>query len=149
MPFWVVIEAWDFGTVSKYFEILKGRYQNRICARLGIDNPRVLKEWLQELNTLRNRCAHHTRIWNQVAANPLPTLPHAYFEALELDEQARSRLYGLIAIIWYLVKSIGPNSDWLQQVADLIDTKPSPPGCHFAAMGFPGETGFPRDRFGI
>lgn len=149
MPFWVVIEAWDFGTVSKYFEILKGRYQNRICARLGIDNPKVLKEWLQELNTLRNRCAHHTRIWNQVAANPLPTLPHAYFEALELDEQARSRLYGLIVVIWYLVKSIGPNSDWLQQVAALIDTKPCLPGCHFAAMGFPDETGLPRGRFGI
>jgi len=44
---------------------------------------------------------------------------------------------------------IGPNAGWRQQVADLIDTRPCLPGCHFASMGFPDEAGFPRNRFGI
>lgn len=150
MPFWVVVEAWDFGTASKYFEMLKDSHRNRISQRFGLTNAKVLKEWLQEINTLRNRCAHHSRIWNQVSTNPLPTVPNEpYFQSLALDANATTRLYGLIAILWYLVKAIGANSQWIHQVADVIDSKPAVPGCPFAALGFPDETGFPRKLFGI
>lgn len=91
IPFWVAIEAWDFGTLSKYYEILKGNHQNRIAQRLGVSNTRTLKLWLQEINTLRNRCAHHSRIWNQVSANALPDLPaEPYFQTLKLDHSALS-----------------------------------------------------------
>ncbi len=27
IPFWVAVEPWDFGVVSKYYEMLKRRYQ--------------------------------------------------------------------------------------------------------------------------
>lgn len=149
MPFWVAIEAWDFGTMSKYFEILKGDYQNRIASRLAISNAKTLVVWLKELNTLRNRAAHHIRIWNQRANNPLSVINNDYFEGLNLSAEARSRLYGNIAVLWYLVKAIGANSGWINQVADVIDTKPDVPGCSYAAMGFPDERGFPRVEFGI
>lgn len=149
MPFWVAVEAWDFGTLSKYFEILKGGHQNRIAGRLGIQDIKTLTRWLREINTLRNRCAHHARIWNQVTVNPLPVLPYPFFQTLALDQNARTRLYGLISIIWYLIQCIGPNSAWIQQVAGVIDSKPSLPGCPYAALGLPNEAGFPRKLFGI
>ncbi|WJD64698.1 Abi family protein [Pseudomonas kurunegalensis] len=149
IPFWVAVEAWDFGTLSKYFEILKGSHQNRIAARLGIRDTRVLTQWLREINTLRNRCAHHTRIWNQVAANPLSVLDDTpYFQNLSLDQNARSRIFGLICIIWLLVQRLGPSSSWIQQIADLIDAKPLLPGCPFSSLGVP-EEGFPRKLFEI
>lgn len=149
MPFWVVIEAWDFGTLSKYFEILNRAHQNAICSKLGIHNPIVLKQWLQGLNTLRNRCAHHVRIWNQVSSNPLQTLPDLYFQNLALDKNSLSRLYGLICILWFLIKKIGPNSQWLINVADVISTKPTIPNCPFTSMGLPDNSGFPRAKFGF
>ena len=150
MPFWVVVEAWDFGTASKYFEILKNAHRNKISQRFGLTNAKILKEWLQEINTLRNRCAHHSRIWNQSSTNPLPIVPQIpYFKNLALDLNATTRLYGLIAVIWYLVKAIGANSQWIYQVADVIDSKPELPGCSFMALGLPDETGFPRKLFGI
>lgn len=149
MPFWVVVEAWDLGTVSKYFEILQGKYQNRIAHRLGITTPAVLVTWLKEINTLRNRCAHHTRIWNQYSNNPLPVADDKWFEQLRLDRRALSRLYGLIAVIGFLVSKIGPNSTWLRDVAAVVDTKPALPGCSWQAMGFSNEAGFPRALFGI
>lgn len=149
MPFWVVVEAWDFGTVSKYFEMLKGSLQNRVCARLGVANAKVLKVWLQELNTLRNRCAHHTRIWNQTLGNPLPVLHDPYFQQLALDTNARTRLLGLVAVLNYLVRKIGPNSTWLQEVADVMDRKPALPGCTWQAMGVSNGNGFPRPAFGL
>lgn len=150
MPFWVVVEAWDFGTMSMYFGILKRSYQNKICKRLGISDPTVLKNWLQEINTLRNRCAHHTRIWNQCSNNPLP-IPEKepYLANLKLDNDAKKRIYGLISVIWFLITKIGPNSKWIIKIADLIDSKPKLPGCFYKSMGFPNENGFPRDKFGL
>lgn len=150
IPVWAVVEAWDFGTLSKYFEILKRSYQNRISKRLGVNNPMVLKSWLQEINTLRNRCAHHVRIWNQVSTNPLPVIEQAqYFQSCNLDSNGLSRSYGLIAVISYLLANISSNSQWLYLVADLIDSKPDVPGCSFRSMGFADETGFPRQLFHI
>lgn len=149
MPFWVVVEAWDFGLMSKYYEMLKQSHQNRIAYRLSISNPRILKEWLKEINTLRNRCAHHTRIWNQKNNSALPLINDPYFINLNLDQNSRERLYGLISIIWFLLKQIGPSSDWIRTVADVIDSKPSIIGCPYKSMGFPDENGFPRATFGI
>ncbi len=62
IPFWVAVEAWDFGIMSKYYDVLKGRFQNIITYRLNVGHSKILREWLREINTLRNRCAHHSRI---------------------------------------------------------------------------------------
>jgi abortive infection bacteriophage resistance protein len=150
IPVWAVVEAWDFGTLSKYFEILKRSHQNRISKRLGVQNPMVLKSWLQEINTLRNRCAHHVRIWNQVSTNPLPVPEQVhYFQSCHLGPNGLSRSYGLIVVLWYLLANIGANSRWIHLVADLIDTKPNVPGCSYHSMGFTDESGFPRQLFNI
>ena len=147
MPLWVVVEAWDFGTTSKFFELLKGRWQNKVCERMGVDNAKVLRNWLQELNTLRNRCDHHTRIWNQTLGKPIPLLDDPYFHKLALDENARARLLGLVAVMAYLLRKIGPSSGWLDEVADVIDTKPDLPGCGWHALGIGANNGFPREIF--
>lgn len=150
IPFWVAVEAWDFGTLSKYFEMLKGGHQNRVLRRFGLSDAKSFARWLQEINLLRNRCAHHTRVWNQVSANALPALPHeAYFQRLGLDQSALARIYGIISIMWFLLQRVAPNSSWICDVADLIDSKPALPGCMFSSLGLPSETGFPRRLFGL
>ena len=149
IPVWVAAEAWDFGDLSEFFELLTSRYQNLILARLGLDNAKMLSRWMQQISHLRNRCAHHTRIWNQASANPLSVPSGPYFEALGLEQHALKRLYGLIAIIWFLLQKIAPASTWINDIADLIDRRPIMPGCTFKAMGFADERGFPRKLFGI
>ncbi|WP_258235592.1 Abi family protein [Dickeya zeae] len=152
VPFWVVIEVWDFGLMSKYYAMLKDNYRNKILSRLGIPsgNGAIFQNWLSAMNVLRNSCAHHSRIWNKVNEPKIKPLPnHPYFNHLRLSNDAYERMYGMIAILWLLVKEIGPGSNWIRDVADLIDTKPSLPGCNLTAMGFPDNEGFPRSLFGI
>lgn len=149
IPIWVAVEAWDFGDLSEFFELLNNKYQNLILARLGLTNSKMLSRWMQQTSHLRNRCAHHTRIWNQASGNPLSVPAEPYFQALNLDQHALKRLYGLIAIMWFLLQKIAPASTWINDVAELIDSKPALPGCTFKAMGFPDESGFPRKLFGI
>ncbi|PWE40580.1 Abi family protein [Pseudomonas prosekii] len=149
IPVWVATEAWDFGDLSEFFELLSSRYQNLILARLGLDNARMFSRWMQQISHLRNRCAHHTRIWNQASPNPLAIPEEPYFQALGLDQYALRRLYGAVAVIWFLLRKIAPASTWISDIADLIDKKPAMPGCTFRAMGFADEDGFPRQLFAI
>ncbi len=86
----------------------------------------------------------HCRIWNQSTSNPLPVLDHAYFKGLGMETDAGSRRLGLIVVIWFLVRKIGPNSQWIHEVAEVVAAKPALPGCSFAAMGFANESGFPE-----
>ena len=152
LPIWVAVEAWSFGTVSKYFELLKGTHQNRVAAKLGVSNSSLLVRWLQDLNTLRNRCAHHTRVWNQSQNNPIrvPTdQGHAdteYFARFNLGNKHKKKIYSLITIIWYLVRNIGPNSDWIQHVLEEIESLPDLPFDTMEAIGAP-ENGLSIDLF--
>jgi abortive infection bacteriophage resistance protein len=150
LPFWAAVEAWDFGLMSKYYEILKGKHQEVIAKKVGVIDKTCLVNWLQTINTLRNRCAHHSRMWNRSWAVSLKAdLQSEYFVKLDLDKRALQRNYGMIAVLWYLIKTIGPSSEWLLNVADLIDTKPPLACCPYEAMGFPDETGFPREKFDL
>lgn len=152
IPFWVAIEVWDFGLMSKYYAMLKDTHRNLVLARIGIapGNGAIFENWLSAMNVLRNRCAHHSRIWNKLNEPKLKPIPnHAYFDSLNLSNDAYERMYGMIAILWFLVKKIGPGSEWISGIADLVDSKPILPGCHLTAMGFPNNDGFPRAAFGI
>ena len=148
MPFWVVVEAWSFGLASQYYGLLKGRHQRSICRRFGIDNPKVLAGWLRGINDLRNRCAHHSRIWNYASRNPLPSLPRDSFMERWIDSRAPiQRLYGMAVVIARLMLSVGPNSAWFREFAILLDSKPCLPGCDFTAIGLPALVGFPHHLF--
>ncbi|MPW37327.1 Abi family protein [Vibrio sp. B1Z05] len=140
MPFWVVIEAWDFGTMSKYYGMLKDKYRQRICARLGITDKTetaVLQAWLMGMNILRNRCAHHTRIWNQQSSKQLPLPSDETFDDIRDNHNTLTRLYGVIRAMWFLIEQIGPSSCWMKEVDALIATLPAVPGCHSSSIGLP------------
>ncbi|PMF79829.1 abortive phage infection protein [Vibrio breoganii] len=140
MPFWVVIEAWDFGTMSKYYGMLKDKYRQKICARLGITDKKetdVLRAWLMEMNILRNRCAHHTRIWNQQSSKVLKVTSHNCFDDIRDDDNTLSRLYGVIRAMWFLIEQIGPSSKWFEEVDSLIENFPNVPGCPLTSLGLP------------
>lgn len=146
IPFWAVIEAWDFGTLSRYYSLLRGKFKGRIASRLGIKDFTVFEGWLRELNTMRNRCAHHTRVWNQTYARFRDLPGERYFQRLNLSENARTRVYGYIAVLWFLLQRIGPASTWLDDVADVIDNFPELPGCSRTALGLHQEMlEFPRE----
>lgn len=152
IPIWVAIEAWSFGTLSQYYGLLKASYKNQIAKEIGLSNASVLGHWLQVINAFRNRCAHHTRVWNQTIASPLRLPTDAgkedtdYFAGFDLNDHSRKKMYGLIVMLWYLVEKVGPNSDWIQHIIDAIDNLPPLPFNTYHAMGIP-EGGLDIDKF--
>jgi len=146
VPIWVAAEAWDFGALSKFYSILKGNNQDLICERLGLDNRKELDNWLINLNGIRNRCAHHSRLSNRPNPRTVLIPRQGFFNLLSLGQSEKNKFYSIITVIWFLLKKIGPSSTWICRIADLIDNKPKIPGFTYKSMGFP-DSGFPRKLF--
>lgn len=146
MPIWVAVESWSFGTISKYYELLNKSHQTAIAKRLGVSNTKLLISWLQEINILRNRCAHHSRIWNQSSKNTIkfPTEVEEedtiYFSKFDLSGDHRKKIFVLILIIWFLVKKIGPNSTWIKGFINEIESLPNLPLDFYISMGITEES---------
>ncbi|MFK3859718.1 hypothetical protein [Pseudoalteromonas rhizosphaerae] len=69
-----------------------------------------------------------------------------YFNLLELGRNEKNRLYGLITVMWFLLKQIGNNSKWIYRIADLIDNMPTIKGANIHSLGLTTDK-FPRDKF--
>lgn len=145
LPFWVITETWDFGTLSKYYSLLKGQYQRKIAKQFNIDEN-TLKNWLNEINIVRNLSAHHSRIWNRSFTRiAVPNFNDAklakfkkaktYFSNLNLDEKSKERLFSRIAILWYLVSQTSESYTWLNKIKEIIDDFPQVPNAKLDAMG--------------
>ena len=138
IPIWVSVQVWEFGTLSKYVSMLNGRYQNAICKALSPDlHPHHLNTWLHALNLLRNRCAHHNRIWNQ-GSMPVPFPDQIdYFKRNAPLVGNTGRLAGLITVLWFLIRLMGPTSTWLDRVESILAAMPDGlPNCDLKALGF-------------
>ncbi|KGQ30733.1 Abi family protein [Gallibacterium anatis] len=146
LPFWVAIEAWDFGTLSKYYSLLNGKNQRKIAKKFNIDEN-TLKNWLNEINILRNLCAHHARVWNRAFTDiSIPDfnseklskfkIANHYFSNLNLDNKAKSRIFGRIAALLYLISQTSKNYKWLDHFSSLItEDFPNVPNAKLTSMG--------------
>jgi len=146
IPIWVACEVWDFGTMSRLFSMLSGKNQDLICKRVDIDNRKALENWLINLNGIRNRCAHHSRVFNKPSLRGLILPQKGYFNLLDLSRNEKDRLYGLITVIWFLLKKIGNNSRWIYRIADLVDNMPNVAGATIRSLGISTDK-FPREKF--
>ncbi|MEG0944851.1 MAG: Abi family protein [Angelakisella sp.] len=65
LPLWMAVGVADFGFISFFYQHSPKSIRSQIAAAWGVKSE-VLRSWLISLNTLRNTCAHHGRVWNKV-----------------------------------------------------------------------------------
>lgn len=74
LPVWSAVEAWSFGTLSKCIERGSGgQLPDAVATSLGAAKAGFAYR-VRALVYVRNRCAHHGRIWNHsiIDAGPTP-----------------------------------------------------------------------------
>lgn len=79
IPIWAAVETWSFGTLSKCIE--RGgkddsghaRLENQVAESMGQRRTGFAGR-VKALVYLRNRCAHHDRLWNHSVLDAGPTL---------------------------------------------------------------------------
>ncbi|MCM6777145.1 Abi family protein [Nocardia sp. CDC159] len=73
LPVWSAVEAWSFGTLSKCIERgALGTLADTVATSLGVAKAGFAYR-VRALVYLRNRCAHHSRLWHHSVIDAGPT----------------------------------------------------------------------------
>lgn len=139
-PIWVVIELWDFGMLSKFYQGMRVEDKLAIAQYYGINDWHVMQSWLRCLNYIRNCVAHHNRIWNRniIERPKLPKFDEiTSFNHILKNTKCHTRIYIVFCILIHFVEQINPGSAWKHRVSHLIKNFPQSQAINIHNMGFP------------
>lgn len=162
IPLWVLTDLLDFSDVSKLYAGMTSPGQREIADWFGVsmadgaskasrkswNKHPPLANWLENLTTVRNICAHHGRLWNRqlIPLGIAPRVQHlpAFAEIAPTLKAARpetwqiERVYGTICIISQLLDHIEPRHTWRSEVDSLVASAFPTSGYRATSeMGFP------------
>jgi abortive infection bacteriophage resistance protein len=91
LPVWSAVEAWSFGTLSKCIERgARGALADEVATSLGVAKAGFAYR-VRSMVYLRNRCAHHSRLWNHSVIDAGPTPNNVRVKAKRLAGQFEPR----------------------------------------------------------
>jgi abortive infection bacteriophage resistance protein len=133
-PLWALVEIMTFGQLSSWFGMLKLRSDKNLVAHEYDMDEKNFVSILHHLTVLRNRCAHHSRLWN-CEFTITPSLPRnrpvIIVESLNLDR--KRKVYNTLVILIHLLNKISPNHSWKNRLEQLLNKHK----IEVARMGFP------------
>lgn len=137
LPIWMATEIMSMGDVATMYRGLCDRDRSEVSEVFGVTNP-VFLSWLTALQTVRNICAHHSRLWNRTLAK-IPQLPargtHATWYTVKFS---LNRVFAALTICNYMLTIISPStSTWPSRVMALILKEH--PVIPIRDMGFPSR----------
>lgn len=136
LPIWTVAESIDFGTTLSFFQGVADNIQKDVASSLGQPDA-IANSWLFGLRVLRNRCAHHDRIWNWRFDRTRVKIPQRRkFPEWHSPKLSNNQLGILLTICRYWLNHVYPGNDWTKRVLDLFDSHPT---AQTSAMGLPTE----------
>jgi abortive infection bacteriophage resistance protein len=140
-PSWMSIELLFFSELSKICQHLKDRSdRTNISKSFEIKDEKIFCSWLHTLNYIRNKCAHHSRLWNI----SLDITPAKYYNQSaklwlsekEVDEVQSTKMYYSLCLILYLLQTVNPKTKFRNHFHNLIDEYPI---VNLGYMGFPNN----------
>lgn len=135
LPIWVVTEIMQFGQFVHLFDFAP--YSNRVAIASTVGaRADEYHSWLKSINIVRNIAAHHGRLWNRsIGMKPMlhgrktdPLLMHAVNSA--------NRVYGVTALIAYLLRHIGAHKP-IATLRSTLESLPDINGVRPQSMGMP------------
>ncbi len=132
LPIWTVVEILSFGSLSKLFMLLKEAEQNEVISCMGGINKVVFFKWFKALSSVRNACAHHSRLWNKTLGVSFDVpRKNKLFEKLE---NSHNKIFFALSVIEYILARIGEDEiEFKNKIKQLLQKYPS---IDKQAMGF-------------
>ncbi|MFM7035979.1 MAG: Abi family protein [Planctomycetia bacterium] len=138
-PIWMAVEIVSFGGVLTLYRGCQPDIRSKVAGSFGVHH-RVFDSWLMALNTVRNICAHHGRLWNRTLGVK-PRLPNKNAEWIAKPAISNDKVYCVLCICAWSLRQIAPQSGWKQRLAKLLDDASTIP---LRSMGIPeGWEGHP------
>lgn len=134
LPIWALVELMDFGATLTFFRGINDDLKKRIAAEIG-QPDRVVMSWLLALNTVRNRCAHHLRLYNWELGTPVLVPQRNKFPQWHDPRLPNKRIGIILTICRVWLSHLSPTEHWSARIRALFAEFPDQPT---AAMGFDG-----------
>jgi len=123
LPIWVAVEILSFGSISKLFRNLRKADQKAIVKSVT-ESPKAINadcvaSWFMSIVNLRNRCAHHGRLFNKSMTSEMSFLNahEKYFEEKGLIVNKDS----LFALIFVTKELVSNKKQWGRLMIALVD----------------------------
>ena len=114
-PVWMMVELMDFGSVLSFYRGVSNDIRRELAAALGLSH-KVTLNWLLVLNSVRNRCAHHARLWNWNLGIPV-TIPERDAR-WNIYRSKDRRLAAILHVCRYWLAKADAGHSWHQRVSD-------------------------------
>lgn len=134
LPIWMAIEIMSFGSVLTMYCGCSPAIRQAVAKPLGVHDA-VFESWLLTLNTVRNICAHHGRLWNREIGTK-PKIPKKDPNWHTPVEVGNSRMFGVLSICKWSLDRIAPQSRWADRLRALLADYPDIP---LVSMDFPAN----------
>ena len=120
-PVWTLANMMDFDSVLTLYREASASIRNEIASEAGVA-ARVLESWLVAINTLRNCCAHHARLWNRkFGTKPKISRDARWDEPVQVRND---RIFGLLTIMSFLLRTVAPDTGWRGRLLELLEPLP-------------------------
>ncbi len=121
-PSWIILEITSFGTLSKIFKNINN-YDKKQISNVYQLPEKVFESWLHSIVYIRNVCAHHTRLWNRNISIKPEKLKKPRLDWVN-NEYNNKKIYSIVLVIQYLLKTIYPHSDFFERLKSLLEKYP-------------------------
>ena len=137
LPIWMATEVMSFGSVVRLYRTSPLHIRKQVAARFSVPE-RVFKTWLLTLNTVRNICAHHGRLWNRSLSGTKPSIPRRnhYPEWHDPVVIPDHHVFATLTLCQHCLNQICPGHHWAQRLVTLLDEYKWLP---IDRMGFPSD----------
>lgn len=133
-PVWMASEIMAFGTVVTFFTGLQTSIKQTIAAAWGVPDV-IFESWLHTINSIRNICAHHGRLWNRkLPTQPLIPRENKYPQWHSPSPVDNRYIYAGLCLCKWALDRIAPQSAWSARLRALITVHPA---ISLSDMGFP------------
>lgn len=123
VPIWVAVECISISSLSIMYSNLKDLdVQWTIAKSFGLKNPKLAGSTIRSLATLRNLCAHNSRLWKRSPDYPPPVL-----NSLKIEEDKsiyESTPWAWIVTLCYLVDGINRSSNYSELLNQFLSENP-------------------------
>ena len=126
-PFWIVSETMMFGDMKNIYESLKKNQftskpkneLDKLANEFGAINLAELNTWLIYIKLIRNRCAHHSRVWNAHYFS-VANITQTKFNRLTIAPKNPNRIYSFFVILNIIIKKLNLNINLKDEIQYLM-----------------------------
>ena len=123
-PLWAMTELLTFGELSIWIAMTKSiSVKTELARDMGLGSPKNLEGVIQNISLVRNKCAHHSRVWNRKFMKRIPDIkilqPSLVFDP-KGQGQADNRIYNTLVVLIHMLHQQAADTSYTTRLSEKV-----------------------------